>query len=330
MRTHHIAHLRLLADLGAERYQQVLELLNGIIPHVQAFPPDAVQLDLTPALRYFDRSPYELVQMARMRVAALYGIETSAGLARNPMLAAMAAAASPPGRTTRVPGGQEAVEAWLGPLPVSALPGVGRATAATLGTYGLHTIGQVASTPAVTLQRILGAATARQLAERVRGHDPRPVTPQAPTARMTADLVLDRDCLDPVRHHRAVLGLAEELGRRLRTGTQVTGRLTLTVRYADQSATTRTRTLPEPTAHSPLLAAPALGVLTSLALQRARVRGYALTADRLLPAADATHQLSFDPADARARAVEAAADRARNRFGPGAVSPATLADPGRG
>jgi DNA polymerase-4 len=325
MRARHIAHIHLLADVGAERYEQVLELLGGLTPYVQAFPPDAAQLDLTSALRYFDKSPYDMVQMARMRVAFTYGIETSAGLARNPMLAAMAAAASPPGRTTRIPGDQEAVDTWLGPMPVITLPGVGRAAAATLGSYGLHTIGQVAGVPAVTLQRILGAAPARLLAERVRGNDPRPVTPQAPAAQLTADLVLDRDCLDPTHHHRAVLGLAEELGSRLRTGTQVAGRLALTLRYADRSATTRTRTLPEPTAHSPLLAASALGLLASLGLQRARVRGYALTADRLLPTAAATRQLSLDPADTRARAAEAASDRARHRFGPTAVSPATLA-----
>lgn len=325
MRARHIAHLHLHGDLGEERYAQVLELLGGITPHVQAFPPDAVQLDLTSALRYFDRGPYGVVQMARMRVAALYGIETSAGLAGNPMLAAMAAATSGPGHTTHIPGDRAAVEAWLGPLPVSALPGVGRTTATTLGTYGLRTIGQVADTPAVTLQRILGAAPARLLAERVRGHDPRPVAPQAPAARMTADLVLDSDCLDPVQHHRAVLGLAEELGRRLRNESQVAGRLALTLRYADQSATTRTRTLPEPTAHSPLLTAASLGVLASLGLQRARVRGYALTADRLRSVAETARQLSLDAADTRSRAAEAAADRARHRFGPTAVHPATLA-----
>ncbi|BBA96475.1 hypothetical protein RVR_1793 [Actinacidiphila reveromycinica] len=326
MRPRHIAHLHLLADsLGEEGYAQVLEVLSGLTPHVQAFPPDAVQLDLTSALRYFDRGPYDIVQMARLRIAALYGVRTSAGLARNPMLAAMAAAASPPGRTTRVPGDQEAVDAWLGPMPVVTLPGVGRATAATLGMYGLYTIGQVAGVPAATLQRILGAAPARLLAERVRGNDPRPVTPQAPAAHLTADLALDRDCLDPLHHRRAVIGLVEDLGHRLRTGDRVTGRLTLTLRYADRSATTRTRTLPEPTAHSPLLAASALDVLASLGLQRARVRGYCLTADSLLATTDATRQLSLDAADARARAAEAAADRARRRFGPGAVSPAILA-----
>lgn len=326
MRTRHIAHLHLHADLDEGSYGQVLELLGGLTPYVQAFPPDAAQLDLTSALRYFDQGPYDIVQMARMRVAALYGIQTSAGLARNPMLAAMAAAASPPGHTTRVPGDQETVDAWLRPMPVIALPGVGRATAATLGSYGLHTIGHLTRVPAVTLQRILGAAPARLLAERARGNDPRPVLPRAPAAHLTADLVLDRDCLDPAHHHRAVLGLAEELGRRLRTESQVTSRLVLTLRYADQSTTTRTRTLPEATAHSPLLAASALGILASLGLQRARVRSYRLTADRLLGTEDATRQLSLDPADTRARAVEAAADRARRRFGPDAVSPATLAD----
>ncbi|WUH94251.1 ImpB/MucB/SamB family protein [Streptomyces sp. NBC_00433] len=329
MRTRHIAHLHLHGDLGEERYADVLDLLAGITPHVQAFPPDAVQLDLTSALRYFDRDAYGLVQMAKLRLMGLYGIESSVGLAGNRMLAAMAAAVSEPGHTTRIPHGQAATDAWLRHRPVTALPGVGRVTAATLGKYGLHTIGHVADLPAATLQRLLGAGPARLLADRARGRDPRPVTPQAPAARMTADLVLDRDCLDPVRHHRAVLGLAEEVGRRLRTEAQTTGRLTLTLRYADQSATARTRALPELTAHSPLLAATALGLLASLGLQRARVRGYALTADRLRPAADATRQLSLDPADTRAHAAEAAADRARRRFGPYAVSPATLAAGGQ-
>jgi DNA polymerase-4 len=68
---------------------------------------------------------------------------------------------------------------------------------------------------------------------------------------MTADLILDRDCLDPEQRHRAVLALAEQLGQRLRSESRVTGRVTLTVRYADRSSTIRTSTLAEPTAHSP-------------------------------------------------------------------------------
>jgi len=142
---------------------------------------------------------------------------------------------------------------------------------------------------------------------------------------MVADHVLERDCLDPAWHHRAVLGLADQIGRRLRGEGQVAGRLALTVRYADRSSSTRTRTLPEPTSHSPALAATALSLLTALGLQRARVRAFAIRADGLLPAGSAYWQLSLDPGDARARAAEAAADRARRRFGTEAVRPAALA-----
>ncbi|MFD4603207.1 ImpB/MucB/SamB family protein [Streptomyces sp. NPDC058464] len=324
-RQRHIAHLHLHASLSEAQYADIIELMSNVTPHVQAVPPNAVQLDLTSALRYFDLSPYDMVQATMMRLKAHYGIDCSAGLAGNRMLAAMAADASAPGETTWVTTADAAD--WLYPRPVTALPGIGRATAETLGRYGLHTIGQVVDLPAGTLQRLLGTGPARLLAERARGRDPRPVTPSEPAAHLAADLVLDRDCLDPAQHHRAVLGLAEQLGGRLRGERRVAGRLTLTVRYADRSSTTRTRALPEPTDHSPALAAAALGLLASLGLQRARVRAFAIRADGLRPADSAYRQLSLDPGDTRARAAEVAADRARRRFGADAVRPAALAAP---
>ncbi|MGW1212381.1 DNA polymerase Y family protein [Streptomyces sp. NPDC002499] len=323
-RQRHIAHFHLHTALTEDQYGDVIELVSGFTPHVQAVPPNALQVDLTSALRYFDMSAYDAVQTVKMRLKALYDIDSSAGLAGNRMLAAMAADATAPGDTTDVP--TEKTTDWLHPRPVTALPGIGRAMADTLHRYGLHTIGQITDLPAATLQRLLGAGQARLLAERARGHDPRPIVPAEPAAHLTADLVLSRDCLDPAQHHRAVLGLAEQIGQRLRTERQITGRLTLTVRYADRTSTTRTRALPEPTDHSPALTATALGLLTSLGLQRARVRAFTIRADGLLPAGDAYWQLSLDPGDVRARAVEAAADRARRRFGPGAVRPAALAN----
>ncbi|WP_371658940.1 ImpB/MucB/SamB family protein [Streptomyces sp. NBC_00280] len=323
-RQRHIAHLHLHTALSEARYADAIELMSGITPHVQAVPPNAVQLDLTSALRYFDLSPYDVVQLANMRLKLFYDIDSSAGLANNRMLAAMAADASAPGDTTWVPDGQAA--AWLYPRPVTALPGIGRATSEALSKYGLHTIGQIVDLPAGTLQRLLGAGPTRLLAERARGHDPRPVTPSEPAAHLVADLALDRDCLDPAQHHRAVLGLADQIGQRLRGERQITSRLTLTVRYADGSSTTRTRALSEPTDHSSALVTAALGLLNALGLQRARVRAFVLRADALLPADSAYRQLSLDPGDDRARAAEAAADRARRRFGPEVIRPATLAN----
>jgi DNA polymerase-4 len=322
-RQRHIAHLHLHTSLSEDQYGDIIELMSGITPHLQAVPPNAVQLDLTSALRYFGLSPYDVVQLAKLRLKALYGIDSSAGLAGNRMVAAMAADASAPGETTWVPA--ERAAEWLYPRPVTALPGIGRVTATTLSRYGLHTIGQVADLPPATLQRLLGVGQARLLSERAHGRDPRLVTPSEPTAHLVADLVFDRDCLDPAQQHRAVLGLADQVGQRLRGEARITSRLTLTARYADRSSTTRTRTLPESTNHSPVLATATLGLLTTLGLQRARVRSFAIRADDLLSAGTAHRQLSLDPGDDRARAAEAAADKARRRFGSGAVHPAALA-----
>ncbi|MFE9256909.1 ImpB/MucB/SamB family protein [Streptomyces sp. NPDC006879] len=319
----HVACLYLHAELTEEQREEAGELLAGITPHVRVLPPNVVQLDLTSALRYFGLSSYDVLQLAKLRLKALYGIDSSAGLASNLMLAEMAADASAPGETTWVPA--ERAPGWLRPRPVAALPGVGRATVSALSSYGLHTIGQVADLPAVTLQRLLGVGQARVLAERARGHDPRPVSSAEPVAQLVADLVMERDCLDPTRHHGAVLGLAHQIGGRLRAQGQVTGRIALTVRYADRSSTTRTRRLAEPSDHSPALAAAALGMLIGLGLQRARVRAFVVRADDLIPVGAAYHQLSLDPGEARGRAAEAAADRARIRFGAKAVRPAALA-----
>ncbi|UED83410.1 DNA polymerase Y family protein [Streptomyces profundus] len=325
-RQRHIAHLALTApdtdtdaETDGERYADIVDVLSGITPHVKAVPPDAVQLDLTSALRYFDLSPYHVVQLAQLRLKALHGVDAGAGLAGNRMLAAMAADTAAPGHTVWVPA--ERATAWLRPRPVTALPEVGRSMATTLGRYGLHTIGQIADLPAATLQRLLGVGRARLLTERAHGHDPRPVVPDEPAARLTAELALERDCLDPERQHRSVLGLVEHLGHRLRGAGQVAGRVTLTVRYADRSTSTRAHRLAEPTGHSPALASAALGLLAGLGLQRARVRGFTVRAEELRPADTAHRQLSLDSGDDRARAAEAVADRIRRRFGAAAVGP---------
>jgi hypothetical protein len=133
------------------------------------------------------------------------------------------------------------------------------------------------------------------------------------------------DELDPDRHRRALLSAAEEIGARLRAVEKVCRTLTLTVRYADRSATTRGRALKEPTAHSAALTRTAYGMYEALGLQRARVRALALRAEDLTPADQAAHQLTFDPVDEKTRRLEETADRARAKFGPHAAFPGTLA-----
>jgi DNA polymerase-4 len=225
-----------------------------------------------------------------------------------------------------VPPGQDGTAGFLDPRPPDALPGVGPATARTLATYGLVTLGRIAATPLGTLQRIVGTTAARRLYEQARGIDPGTVTPNAPARALAAEHHFGRDELDPARHRRALLLLSGELGARLRREGQAAGAQTLTVHYADRSTTVRTRTVAEPTGHSPALTGLAYRMYAALGLQRARVRALALRAEGLVPAELAPRQLTLDPGDDRARRIEAVADRACARFGPGAIRPATLSD----
>jgi DNA polymerase-4 len=312
------------APLGEDLYGCLLDLLGEITPVVQALPPDAAFADVGGALRYFGRGPGELAALLRVRTLARYGTDCTIGVAANPSLARMAAQDGPRGAVRVLPGEPEAVAGFLTDKPVAALAGVGPATARLLGEYGLDTVGRVAGAPLGTLQRLLGAAPARRLRDQALGRDPVPVTPNAPARSIGAERRFDRDELDPARQRRALLSLADELGSRLRSDGRVARSLTLTVRYADGAATVRGRTLPEPTGHTAALAETAYRIHASLGLQRARLRAVALRAEGLGPAELAAHQLTFDPADDKARRIEEITDLARERFGPGVVMPAAI------
>ncbi|MGW2487105.1 DNA polymerase Y family protein [Streptomyces sp. NPDC001606] len=303
----------------------LLGLLEEFTPVVEALPPDGALADLRGAERYFGRSAVELASVIRVRALARYGVDCAIGAGPGPMLARVALRDARPGVTCAVPGDPAGAAEFLAGRPVAALPGVGAATARTLAEYGLDTLGLVAAAPPSTLQRLIGAKAARELREKASGIDRGRVVPNAVSRSLSAERTFGIDELDAGRHRRALLSAAEELGARLRAMEQVCRTLTLTVRYADSSATPRSRTLKEPTAHSAALTRTAYGMYEALGLQRARVRALTLRAEGLTPAAQASHQLTFDPVDENARRIEEAADRARARFGPRAVIPGTLA-----
>lgn len=303
----------------------LLGLLQEFTPVVEALPPDGALADLRGAERYFGRSAAELAAVIRVRALALHGVDCAIGAGPGPLLARMALREARPGTTCAVPEDPDAIREFLADRPVTALPGVGTATARTLCDYGLDTLGRVAAAPLSTLQRLVGAKTGRELHEKANGTDRGRVVPNAVARSLAAERPFDLDELDPDRHRRALLSAAEELGARLRALEKVCRTVTLTVRYADRSSTTRSRTLQEPTAHSAALTRTAYGMYEALGLQRARVRALALRAEGLTPADQASHQLTFDPVDEKARRIEEVADRARAKFGPRAVMPGRLA-----
>ncbi|MFJ9021484.1 DNA polymerase thumb domain-containing protein [Streptomyces sp. NPDC102259] len=301
----------------------LLGLLEEFTPVVEALPPDGALADLRGAERYFGRSAVELASVIRVRALALHGVDCVIGAGPGPMSARMALRGARPGVTCAVPEG--GVREFLAEKPVVALPGVGKATARTLCEYGLDTLGRVAAAPLSTLQRLVGAKAGRELHEKANGVDRGRVVPNAVSRSLATERPFGRDELDPDRHRRALLSAAGELGARLRAVEKVCRTLTLTVRYADLSSTTRSRTLGEPTARSAALTRTAYGLYEALGLQRARVRAIVLRAEALGPADQASHQLTFDPVDEKVRRIEEVADRVRAKFGPGALKPGTLA-----
>ncbi|MFI6351462.1 DNA polymerase thumb domain-containing protein [Streptomyces sp. NPDC050743] len=305
----------------------LLGLLEDFTPVVQALPPDGALADLRGAERYFGRGAVELASVIRVRALALYGVDCVIGAGPGPVLARVAQRDARPGVTCAVPEDPDGIAEFLAERPVSALPGVGTATARTLSEYGLDTLGRVAGAPLSTLQRLIGAKAGRELHEKASGIDRGRVVPNSVSRSLVTERAFDLDELDPDRHRRALLSAAEELGARLRAVRKVCRTLTLTVRYADRSSTTRSRTLKEPTAHSAALTRAAYGMYEALGLQRARVRAFALRAEGLAPADQASYQLAFDPVDDKVRRIEEVADRARAKFGPRAVMPGAL---GRG
>ena len=311
-------------DADVELPERLRRLLEDFTPRVQMLEGGAL-LDLTGATRWWQRDARGITELVQLRALALFGVRSAAGVAGTPMLATMACALTPFGRRTVIDDSPEAISAFLRPRPVRELPCVGGKTATLLGEYGLHTVGDVADVPQHTLQRLLGARAGRALHEHAHGRDTQVVDPTPAPASLSTEHRFARDELDPAAHRRTLLTLADDLGARLRATDQIATGVTLTVRYADGSATRRSRTLPEATQHTLLLARTAYAVYESLGLQRARVRCIALRADALRPAARATRQLTLDAGDDKPFAIEAVADRARARYGHNVIYPAALA-----
>lgn len=209
------------------------------------------------ALPLFGRTARERGQLLQLRAIAWYGVRTAAvGGGRSPLPAAMAAATSH-GQVIVIAPDDAAVAAFLNPQPCDALRGIGPATAQTPGRSGIQTIGQLAQTPTGPPARLLDAHAARELYARARELEDRSVQRTALVRSTSTSHTFDRDELHPAARRRALPAMADELGLRLRSGHDACRALTLTVRYADRSTSTRTRTPAEsPPATPPRSTAP--------------------------------------------------------------------------
>lgn len=308
-----------------DTYHELFTVLGDITPVVQALPPDSALLQLAGAIRHFGQSPAQLADLLQTRLAARYGLLTSGGIGPNPMLATMAAGITTPGTVTVLSDDPVEQTGFLWNRPVRELPGIGPALERSLAKYGIERVGDLADLPMTTVQRIAGASTGRLIHERANGTDRRTVTPAGPPATITSSHRFDHDVLDHDQIRRALLAAATDLGTRLRAAGQTTRTVELQVTYADRSASTRSRNLREPTAHTPAIRDALYSAFASLGLQRARIRAVTARTGNLAATTGAAVQLTFDRPTENQRALEPVIDRARARFGVGAVQPASSA-----
>ncbi len=304
----------------------VMEIFRSVTPLVEPLSLDEAFLDVAGAVRRLGR-PSEIGQLIRDRVADEQGITCSVGVATTKFVAKLASTRSKPDGMLVVPA--SGVVAFLHPLPVGALWGVGEKTEKELTRLGLHTVGDIAHTPRSTLVRALGQAAGSHLHALSWGRDERRVVAHEPDKSIGAEETFSRDVDDPDVVRRELLRLAERTAARLRTAGLAGRTVSVKIRFADFTTITRARTLPEPTDVAAVLYATARQLYEALGLDRARLRLVGIRVEGLVESESAPHQLLLGERAQGRREVEQAADRAARRFGDGTVRPASLVDPDR-
>jgi DNA polymerase-4 len=270
-------------------------------------------------------SPVQVAEHLRARIADELGISASVGVASTKFVAKLASGRSKPDGVLVVPRAE--VVPFLHALPVGALWGVGDRTEERLLRLGLQTVADIAHTPVTTLVRAFGEGLGTHLAALAWGRDARPVVPLDRERSVGAQQTFASDVDDPVVVRRELLRLADRVATRMRAA-GVQGRtVTLTVRFADFTTITRSRTVRDATDVGQEVYATAAELFAALGLQRARLRLVGVRVSSLTPTGTTPRQLALDDPEHGWRDAERAVDRASRRFGSGAVRPAVLVDP---
>jgi len=214
--------------------------------------------------------------------------------------------------------------AFLHPLPVEALWGVGAATARKLRGRGITRVGQVARMDPAALVALLGRAAGRHLHALAHNRDPRPIHPGRRRGSIGSQRALGRSRRSHEELDTVVIGLVDRITRRMRAAGRVGRTVVLRLRFGDFSRATRSYTLPQATAHTETILATTRGLLATVMPELER-RGVTLVGVAVANLEnDDTLQLAL-PFDRRGGlALDAALDEIRRRFGADSVTRAVL------
>ena len=312
---------RLYATISAA----VMEVFRSVTPVVEPLSLDEAFLDVSGALRRLG-TPTSIGQLIRDTVHDEQGITCSVGVAPTKFVAKLASGLAKPDGMVVVP--RDEVVPFVQQLPVGALWGVGERTEEALVRLGLRTVADIAHTPLATLVRGLGEATGHHLHELSWGRDPRPVEREQREKSIGSDETFEFDIDDAAEIHRRLLALSERTAARVRAAGMAGRTVTLRVRFSDFTTITRSRTLREPTDSGRAIHEAATGLFDALGLQRARIRLVGVRVEKLVETSQAPIQGVIGEPEHGWRDADRAVDRARSRFGSGAVRPASLVERG--
>lgn len=307
--------------------KDVFAIFRDTTPLVEGLSIDEAFLEVG-GLRRIVGTPEEVAVRLRERVRTEVGLAISVGVARTKFLAKVASAVSKPDGLLVVEPERE--EAFLLPLPVERLWGVGAVTAEKLQRYGIRTVGQLAELEAATAERMLGTAVGAHLHALARLRDPRPVDTTRRRASIGSQRALGTGPRSAEELDLILTQIVDRLARRLRDGDRVCRSVVLRLRFGDFAKATRSRTLGSATDRTAILLTVARALLAAahpeIAERGITLIGLSLShldhADRVQP------ELPIDWGDEER--LDTVLDTLRDRFGATSVSRAAQMgrDPG--
>ncbi|WP_242442941.1 DNA polymerase IV [Magnetospirillum sp. 15-1] len=262
---------------------EIRALFEKATPLVEPLSLDEAYLDLSPGVRLVERPAAVLLARLARAIRLQVGITVSVGLSYNKFLAKMASDLDKPEGFSVI--GREEASRFLAPRPVTALFGIGAATAARMADQGITTIAQLQALPEAEFVARWGKF-GRRLAGMVHGIDSRPVNPDRPTKSVSTETTFARDTRDGKVLAEALVPLAEGVARRLDRARLAGRTVVLKLKTADFKVITRHQRLADPTGRAEIILRAGLALLERQTDGRAfRLLGIGIT--DLCPAEDA-------------------------------------------
>jgi DNA polymerase-4 len=309
----------------SEASKAVFEVFEDTAPVVEALSIDEAFLNVR-GLDHISGTPVEIARRLRRRVREEVGLPITVGVARTKFLAKVASAVAKPDGLLLVAPDREL--AFLHPLPVERLWGVGRVTAEKLRQRGITTVGQVALLAERDLVAMLGRASGRHIHALANNYDPRPVEVRRRRRSIGSQRALGRRRRSQEELASSLLAIVDRVTRRLRAAQRVCRTVILRMRFEDFTRATRSYTLREATdqTHAILVAATALLRASRPTIERQGLTLIGITLTNLTDVRAVQLVLPFD----RARDLDSVVDRVRDRFGSKSITRGVLVgqDPG--